>query len=311
MTTVFVAANGGHLSQLVELEKRMITLGPDRLWVTFDSPQSRSLLQGKRVEFIAPIEERDVAGTLRGAFAAHQIIDAKKVTAVVSTGSGIALSFLPYASLRGIPAHYIESAARVDSPSLTGRLLQWTPGVRLYCQYPHAAKGRWHFGGSVFDGFEAADEQRSEIRRIVVTLGSGVHAFRRLVVRMVAILPKRAVVLWQTGSTPVHDLPIEAKSIVPAAELDQAIREADVVISHAGCGSALSAMKANRFPVLVPRDRKHRELVDSHQIEIAQWLSARDLALHRSPDSLTLDDILLAAKRRIVRRTQLPAFRFA
>ena len=41
MTTVLVAANGGHLSQLFELADRIDGIGADRLWVTFDSPHSR------------------------------------------------------------------------------------------------------------------------------------------------------------------------------------------------------------------------------------------------------------------------------
>jgi hypothetical protein len=53
----------------------------------------------------------------------------------VSTGSAIALSFLPVARLRGVPCHCIESAARSASPSQTGRLLRRVPGVRLYTQY--------------------------------------------------------------------------------------------------------------------------------------------------------------------------------
>ena len=91
----------------------------------------------------------------------------------VSTGSGVALSFLPLAAAHGIPAHYIESAARVMEPSLTGRLLQRVPGIRLYRQYPDAARGKWRYAGSVFEGFEAAMTPTRPVRRIVVTLGSG------------------------------------------------------------------------------------------------------------------------------------------
>jgi UDP-N-acetylglucosamine:LPS N-acetylglucosamine transferase len=143
MTALFVAANGGHLAQLVELEKRMSGNGHDRLWVTFDSPQSRSLLAGRRTRFIRPIEERDIVGVCRGFFDAHNVFGKDKIDAVISTGSAIALPFLIFAAARGIPSHYIESAARVSSPSLTGRVLEWTPRVKLYRQYPQASHGRW------------------------------------------------------------------------------------------------------------------------------------------------------------------------
>jgi UDP-N-acetylglucosamine--N-acetylmuramyl-(pentapeptide) pyrophosphoryl-undecaprenol N-acetylglucosamine transferase len=312
MTALMVAANGGHLSQLVELADRMDGLEHDRLWVTFDSPQSRTLLDGRNRLFVPPVEERDIVGAARDLVYAHRLIRDHNVTAVVSTGSGVALSFLPYAALRGIPAHYVESAARVGALSLTGRLLAMVPGVKLYVQYPHLAHGRWQFIGSVFDGFRAEDAVHPRpLRRIVVTLGSGVHAFRRMVDRLIAILPAEVEVFWQTGSTPIAGLPIAgvARPIVFAAELDAAIRDADAVIAHAGCGSALAALNAGKYPILVPRESRHDELVDDHQVEVARFLAGRDLALHRTPEGLTLEDIAAAAARRTARRVHPPALK--
>jgi UDP-N-acetylglucosamine:LPS N-acetylglucosamine transferase len=311
MTTVLVAANGGHLSQLVELAPRLSGVSRDHLWVTFDSAQSRSLLRGKNTRFIRSIEERDVLGVIRGAATARRIFNDVKPTAVVSTGSAVALSFLPLAALRGIPAHYIESAARVGAPSLTGRLLEKVPGVRLHRQYPQATAGRWTFLGSVFDGFSAAPGAAKRVSRIVVTLGSGVHSFRRLVDRLVACLPRDADILWQTGSTPVGDLPITAHELVPAEALEKAVAAADVVISHAGCGSALLALNAGKFPILVPREPRNGELVDDHQVELARFLGDRDLALYRTPETLSSEDIDSAAARTVARRADPPALRLA
>jgi UDP-N-acetylglucosamine transferase subunit ALG13 len=309
VTTVLVAATGGHLSQLFQLADRIEGIGSDRLWVTFDSPQSRSMLRGQPTRFIGPIEERDVPGVLRGVRDAHRVLRSVDARAVISTGSGIALSFLPYAAARGIPAHYIESAARVDRPSLTGRLLQLVPGVRLYRQYPTAATGRWSYAGSVFDGYRATTQFNRVVRRIVVMLGSGVHSFRRLAERLVAQLPRDAEVLWQTGSTPVGDLQIAARPLVPAAELEQAVANADVVISHAGCGSALMALAAGKFPILVPRRRDNGELVDDHQIQLARFLGERGLALVRTPETLSAADIPDAAMRAVSRNAAPPALR--
>jgi UDP-N-acetylglucosamine transferase subunit ALG13 len=311
MTSLFVAANGGHLAQLVELEKRMAGNDHDRLWVTFDSPQSRSLLAGRRTRFIRSIEERDIFGVCRGFFDAHDMFGKDKIDAVISTGSAIAVPFLMYAAARGIPSHYIESAARVSSPSLTGRILEWVPRVRLYRQYPHASHGRWAYGGSVFDGFKAAQGAKRDVRRIVVTLGSGTHVFRRLVDRLVKILPPSSEVVWQTGCTPVADLNIKAQPTLPSAVLDKAIADADVVIGHAGCGTALSALNAGKFAILVPREPQYGELVDTHQVEIARWLGERNLAFHRDPNSINTQDIFMAAERRVCREDIPPLFRLA
>ena len=311
MTALLVATNGGHLAQLVELSQRMDGIEPDRLWITFDSSQSRSLLAGRRYRFIPEIDERDVKGVLRGMADAYRLMRELPVSAVVSTGSAVALSFLPLAGLRGIPAYYIESSARVAEPSLTGRLLQWAPGVRLYRQYPHAASGRWAYAGSVFEGFEALPADSRAVRRVVVTVGSGVHGFRRLIDRLLAILPPGLDILWQTGSTTVDGLGIAARPTVPATDLEQAIREADVVVAHAGCGSALTAMNAGKLPVLVAREGRHGELVDEHQMQLASWLGQQGLALHRTPETLSFADLLAAAAHRVARRADPPAISLA
>jgi UDP-N-acetylglucosamine transferase subunit ALG13 len=310
MTHLFVAATGGHLSQLVQLAPR-IADGADSLFVTFDSPQSRSLLADRRHLFIPSVEERDVRGALRSALIANRLFRKEPIKAVVSTGSAVALSFLPLAAARGIPAHYIESAARVGEPSLTGRLLQRVPGIRLYRQYPDSARGRWRYAGSVFEGFEATEAPVRPVRRIVVTLGSGEHGFRRLVERLLAIFPSEMDVLWQTGSTEIGDLPIKGETMVPAAVLNRAIAEADAVIGHAGCGYALTALNSGKLPILVPRDPRHGELVDNHQIELARFLGEQKLAIARAPEALTFADIVAAAGRQVRRRVDPPLLALA
>jgi UDP-N-acetylglucosamine transferase subunit ALG13 len=310
MTTLLVASTGGHLTQLFNLVNRIQGLDEDRLWVSFDCEQTRTLLQGEETRFVPYIAERSVSGVICAAGHARKIMGRKgEVTAVVSTGSAIALSFLPYAISRGIEAHYIESAARVDQPSITGKLLSLVPGVRLYRQYPHVADRDWKFGGSVFDGFAGTCGGGREIRRVVVTVGTD-KGFRRMIAAAAAILPKDIDVLWQTGHTPVADLGIKARPFVPAAELEQAMREADVVLAHAGCGSALSALAAGKYPVLLPRDPQHGEVIDRHQIEIARWLGERGLAFASTPESLTFGD-LKAAAARIVAQRAAPPFELA
>lgn len=305
---LLVATTGGHLMQLAELAPRLPLRQP-RLWVTFDSEQARTLLAGEEVRFIPFIGERDVAGVMRTLPVAQRILTREgPIAAVISTGSAIALSFLPLATLHGIPAHYVESAARTGQPSITGRVLQWAPSIRLYRQYRHCAAGRWRYGGSVFDGFESVTHPAVPIRRAVVTLGTMTQGFRRLLDRLQMILPSTAEVLWQTGETPTDGLGIEARRYLAATALVDAMRQADLVVAHAGCGSALTALIAGKCPVLVPRDPGSGEIVDAHQREIAQWLDARGLAVARSVDRLTFADLQLAASRRVRRAVDVPGF---
>ena len=86
---------------------------------------------------------------------------------------------------------------------------------------------------------------------------------------------------------------------IPERDLISAIAEADVLVAHAGVGTALAALEVGKCPVLVPRRVSHGEHVDDHQIQIAKELSARGLALSVDADDLTLDDLMVAAQSRV------------
>ena len=74
---------------------------------------------------------------------------------------------------------------------------------------------------------------------------------------------------------------------LPADELRAACESADVVITHAGVGSALMALTAGKVPVLLPRRAELGEHVDNHQTDFGASLSDRRLAVSVDPDELT------------------------
>ena len=320
MTTALIATTGGHLTQLVGLAER-ITADPETVWVTHANEQSTSLLAEHDVEYVPYIGVRDMRGVLRSVGHARSLYKRRRPARAVSTGSGIALGYLPYLAARGVECHYIESAARVSGPSITGRLLQWVPGVRTYTQYQHWSGPRWLYGGSGFDAYEAYPDRRplGPRLRVVVTVGTAAEfPFRRLVAALSELLvPGGALeaatgvpvdVLWQTGCTPVDDLPIKATPFLPAADLTAALDAADIVISHAGTGSALANLAAGRLAVMVSRSAAHGEAGDDHQHELAEELSRRGLALHRACDAITVEDLLASRNTSVRRLTATPHF---
>jgi UDP-N-acetylglucosamine--N-acetylmuramyl-(pentapeptide) pyrophosphoryl-undecaprenol N-acetylglucosamine transferase len=322
MTTLLVATIGGHLVELVDIARRL----PDdedneRVWVTQDHAQSRSLLADEEhVVYIPDVHPKDVLGVLRVAPVAHRLQREWKFDRVISTGSATALCFLPYLALRGVDAHYIECATRVTDVSLTGRILQVMPRVHMHTQWEHLASGSWHYAGSVFDGFVGAPRATDGvIRRAVVSLGTMPDfQFRRLLEVVAPLLRPSGLLeqkqgapvatLWQTGSTPSDGLGIEARPFVNAAELECAISEADVVVTHAGTGSSLTALNAGKFPVLVPRDPARGEVGDDHQLLFARELDRRGVALQRDADDLTIDDLIYASTHCVKRAGTPPPF---
>lgn len=284
------------------LSSRLGVAPEDQHWATFDNALSRSILEDRRVTYIPFAGPRDVPNSVRNAVIARSILTAKgeKYDSVFSTGSSPAVSFLPLASMMRIPAHYIESATRVDGPSMSGKIMARTPGVATYAQYREWATGGWQYGGSIFDGFRAVESApATSIRRAVVSIGTqDGYPFSRLIKHLAPLL-QGAEVMWQTGTTDVAEFGIEGRHSVPHKELARAVREADVVIAHSGTGAALTAIQAGKVPVLVPRRVAFKEHVDEHQGQLAGSLSSRGLAIACEADQLSEEVLLRAASSAI------------
>jgi UDP-N-acetylglucosamine transferase subunit ALG13 len=86
------------------------------------------------------------------------------------------------------------------------------------------------------------------------------------------------------------------------------MRDADVVVSHAGVGTALAAFGVGKCPLLVPRRASFREHVDDHQKQIATELVNRGLSMAVDADDLDYDDIVAASRKRVTMRTDAPPF---
>ncbi len=312
LTTLLVCSGGGHLKQLQLLLPRLGLLRTETIWATFDTPLSRSLLDNSQVIFIPYTTPRDIRGTIRNTPLAIRVLRQRRIDTVISTGANPALAFMPAARMLNRSCHFIESATRTRGPSLTGAVLSNVPGVHLYTQHSGWANRKWQYLGSVFDSFgsEPAPEPKPAVQRIVVTVGTTeTYGFRRLIERMIAIIPRGVEVLWQTGATDTSGLPIAARRSVPTGELLDALGMADVVVAHAGTGSALAALEAGKCPVLIPRRAGFGEHIDDHQVDTAEELERRNIAVVRSVAEVTFDDLKAAARQRVRVLAEPPAIR--
>lgn len=312
MTTLLVASTGGHLKQLHQLHRRFEGLSEPFVWATFDTPQSRSLLAGETTEFVPFVGGRDPRAVARNFRHAWRILRRHKVTQIASTGSAVALPFFLLGRARRLDCHYVESAARSQAPSMTGSMIGRIPGVHRYAQYPGwASELGWHYVGSVLENYEAVGETARDapIRKAVLTLGTyRGYQFPRLVEKLIEILPADCEVLWQTGETDTSSLGVDGRFAIPEGELVAAMREADVVVAHAGVGAALASLEAGKCPVLVPRRLSLGEHVDDHQTQIAEELSHRGLSVSVEADDLSLDHLRLAASTTVRPAADPPPF---
>ena len=116
--------------------------------------------------------QRDVKAILKAIPPTIRTLLAQRPDVVVSTGAGVALAVFPVAWLLGIERYYIESVARVDGPSVTGRILQWLPGTHLYTQHGRWASARWVQCDSVIDSYAIEETDEVHVSRVFVTLGT-------------------------------------------------------------------------------------------------------------------------------------------
>jgi UDP-N-acetylglucosamine:LPS N-acetylglucosamine transferase len=136
---LLVASSGGHLLQLLQLAD----LWPreKRHWVTFEKSDATSLLEGEKVTWAHHPTNRNIPNLLRNFRLAQRTVRRRRPRAIVTTGAGVAVPFAVVGRIFGINVVYIESMARITSPSLTGRLVypfastfivQWPELVRAF-----------------------------------------------------------------------------------------------------------------------------------------------------------------------------------
>lgn len=139
MRILMVCSAGGHLSQLNSL--RPWWRDHERKWVTFDTEDARSLLADEDVVYGHSPTTRNVPNLLRNSLQARQVLSSYRPHLVFSDGAGMAVPYFYLARYYGARTAYLEVIDRVDTSSLTGRLVypitddflvQWPEQQQLY-----------------------------------------------------------------------------------------------------------------------------------------------------------------------------------
>lgn len=106
---------------------------------------------------------------------------------------------------------------------------------------------------------------------IFVTVGTHGQPFQRLVDALEA-LPADELVVQYGHARPPRGVR-EARAFMPFPDVVDAMDRAEVVVTHAGVGSFLCAMRLGHTPVVVPRRADLGEHVDDHQSELIERLA--------------------------------------
>ena len=109
--------------------------------MTFETPDATSQLAGERTYWCHHPTNRNLKNLLRNTWLALRILRSERPDLIVSSGAAVAVPFFWLGRLFGARTAFVEVIDRIDSASLTGRLvrrpativlLQWEEQVRFY-----------------------------------------------------------------------------------------------------------------------------------------------------------------------------------
>ena len=110
--------------------------------------------------------------------------------------------------------------------------------------------------------------------KIFVTLGTQKFQFDRLLKKIDELIEekyiKREDIIVQCVYSEYQPKNFEMFSMKPQNEIENIMKNSDLVITHSGTGSIITSLKLKKKIIIVPRLKKYGEHVDDHQIELAE-----------------------------------------
>jgi UDP-N-acetylglucosamine--N-acetylmuramyl-(pentapeptide) pyrophosphoryl-undecaprenol N-acetylglucosamine transferase len=278
---VFAASAGGHLDLLLAIAPDAVD-GPEPVWVTSQTPRGERLRREHLEVELLPEYGRSGIAALRNILGASWVVLRRRPRTVVTSGAGVVAPFCVLARLAGARLVYLETMARVSSPSLTARLLSRL-AARVIVQWPELASSLPRAEVCRPTLLEGVGE-RSPAAGAGTFVAVGTHA--QPYTRLLEIV--RRAVEAGTLPTPVYAQVGPAEWTVPGAEatsymgrdeLEAAVRTAAVVVCHGGAGIISSALAAGRRPIVVARRAALGEHVDDHQEQLTGKLAEWDMVV--------------------------------
>lgn len=111
---------------------------------------------------------------------------------------------------------------------------------------------------------------------ILILLGTQNNSFHRLLEEVQKNIDNGNIkqeVVVQKGYTKFQSENMTLYNQLPLEELNQLIEKADLIITHGGVGSIITAIENNKKVIAVPRLKKYKEHVNDHQLDIIKSFS--------------------------------------
>lgn len=134
-----VGSSGGHLTHLYLLQP--FWENKERFWVSFPKEDAKSILANETMYPCYYPTNRNLKNLIKNTWLAFKILKKEKPDLIISSGAAVAVPFFYLGKLFGAKTIYIEVFDRIDSPTLTGRLVypvtdifivQWEEMKKVY-----------------------------------------------------------------------------------------------------------------------------------------------------------------------------------
>lgn len=133
---LLVCSPGGHLLQMLCLQPAWEDLR--RTWITLEAADSAHLLEAEQVVLARGPTNRSIRALIANLWLAWRVVRRERPAVILSTGAALAFPFFLVGKLFGLRLVYVESLTRIDSLSLTGRLV-YPLADAFFVQWPDAA----------------------------------------------------------------------------------------------------------------------------------------------------------------------------
>lgn len=135
---------------------------------------------------------------------------------------------------------------------------------------------------------------------IFISLGTQKFQFNRLLKYIDEKIKSQEIseeVFAQIGYSTYIPQNYRYKEFLDKKEIESIIEESDLLITHAGVGTIIAAMKHEKPIIVVPRLSRFEEHVDDHQLQIAEAFSSKNIIISNGEKMEDLIDNINKAKQ--------------
>lgn len=135
---------------------------------------------------------------------------------------------------------------------------------------------------------------------IFVTLGSQKFQFNRILKEIDYLIEKNVIqekVFAQIGASTYSPKLYEYKNFLNQNEFNQIMNQSSLVITHAGTGAIITALKSHKKVIAIPRLCKYNEHVDDHQLQILEVFTSQNY-IYGITDIKKLEEALIDIKKK-------------